>query len=90
MGAGQQKLHGRADSICRKVWTSTSILCPNIRYFVAILIFVAIYAIFFEDWQNKRVFLLYIAKYTEFDLQTSIIRKNNEFVAKIANACQKN
>ena len=24
MGAGQQKLHGRADSICRKVWTSTS------------------------------------------------------------------
>ena len=35
-----------AKGLRRKVWTQTKILSPNIRYFVAILRFVAIYAIF--------------------------------------------
>ena len=33
-----------AKGLCLKVWTQTKILSPNIRYFVAILRFVAIYA----------------------------------------------
>ena len=40
---GWQKLHGSTGATRRKVWTQTKILSPNIRYFVAILRFVAIY-----------------------------------------------
>ena len=35
-----------AKGLRRKVWTRTKILSPNIRYFVAILRFVAIYAFY--------------------------------------------
>ena len=45
-GAGWQELRERASSARRKVWTRTKILSPNIRYFVAILRFVAIYAFY--------------------------------------------
>ena len=44
--AGWQKLRERASGARRKVWTRTKILSPNIRYFVAILRFVAIYAFY--------------------------------------------
>ena len=46
VGAGWQKLRERASGARRKVWTRTKILSPNIRYFVAILRFVAIYAFY--------------------------------------------
>ena len=32
--SGWQKLHGSTGGSCRKVWTWTKILSPNIRYFV--------------------------------------------------------
>ena len=44
--SGWQKLRERASGARRKVWTRTKILSPNIRYFVAILRFVAIYAFY--------------------------------------------
>ena len=40
----------------RKVWTRTKILSPNIRYFVAILRFVAIYLLFGDLWPKKCLF----------------------------------
>ena len=45
-GPGWQKLCERASGARRKVWTRTKILIPNIRYFVAILRFVAIYTFY--------------------------------------------
>ena len=45
-GAGWHKLCEGTMGLCRKLWTWTKILSPNIRYFVAILRFVAIYALF--------------------------------------------
>ena len=36
-----------------EVWTRTKIVSPNIRYFVAIIRFVAIYAIFGDLWAKK-------------------------------------
>ena len=44
-----QKLRKRAHRFCRKVWTQEKILSPNVRYFVAILRFVAIYAVYKAD-----------------------------------------
>ena len=35
---GWQKMHQHANGVCRKTWTRTIILSPNICYFVAILI----------------------------------------------------
>ena len=32
---GWQKLHGSTSGTCRKVWTRTKLISPNIRYFVA-------------------------------------------------------
>ena len=64
----------------RKVWTRTKSFSPNIRYFVAILRFVAIYALFGNLWAKKVLFFgqkqcflgqevhyytVYIAYYTE-------------------------
>ena len=46
MLSGLQKLREGAKGPRRKVWTQTKILSSNIRYFVAILRFVAIYALF--------------------------------------------
>ena len=43
---GWQKLREGTKDLCRKVWTRTKISSPDIRYFVAILRFVAIYALF--------------------------------------------
>ena len=38
----------------RKVWTRTKMLSPyNIRYFVAVLRFVVIYALFGDLWAKK-------------------------------------
>ena len=37
----------------RKVWTQTKMLSPNIRYFVAIFRFVAIYTLFGRLWAKK-------------------------------------
>ena len=45
-GAGWHKLCKGTKGLCRKLWTRTKIFSPNIRYFVAILRFVAIYALF--------------------------------------------
>ena len=47
--SGWQKLRERAHGVCRKVWTQTKILGPNICYFDVILRFVAIYAIYKAD-----------------------------------------
>ena len=43
---GWHKLRKRTNSVRRQVWTQTKILSPNIRYFVTILRFVAIYAFY--------------------------------------------
>ena len=65
----------------RKIWTQTKLLSPNIRYFVAILRFVAIYTLFWKSLGknvlSKTVFLVQemhfdmvcIAYYTELNLQ---------------------
>ena len=45
-GTGWQELRERTSGARRKVWTRTKILSPNIRYFVAILRFVTIYAFY--------------------------------------------
>ena len=51
--AGWQKLREGTNGLRQKVWTQTKILSPNIRYFVAILRFVAIYALFGNLWAKK-------------------------------------
>ena len=80
----------------RKVWTRTKSFSPNIRYFVAILRFVAIYALFGNLWAtkvfpgSKTVFrgqevhycMVYIAYYCGSNLQILIMRKSDAFVAK--------
>jgi len=66
----------------RKLWTQTKILSPNIRYFVAILIFVAIYAPFGRlcSWAKKcflgsktaflgHYYVVHIAYHAELNLQ---------------------
>ena len=67
----------------QKVDTQTKILSPNIRYFVAILRFVAIYALFGNlrakevPFGSNKVFfgqevhyyMVYFAYYTEFNVQ---------------------
>ena len=67
----------------RKVWTQTKILSPNTRYFVAILRFVAIYALCGNLWAKKvpfgsktvflgqevHYYMVYIAYFTELILQ---------------------
>ena len=55
--SGWQKFRKAAKGLRRKVWTQTKILSPNIRYFVAILRFVVIYALTRRLWQKKSVFL---------------------------------
>jgi len=73
-----------AKGLRRKVWTGTKILSPNICYFVVILRFVEIYALFGNLWakkcflfRSKTVFLrqevyyytVYISYYTDLDFQ---------------------
>ena len=53
-----QKLCEDTKDLCQKVWTRAKILSPNIRYFVATSIFVAIYALFGRLWA-KKVFFFY-------------------------------
>ena len=53
---GWQKLCEGKKGLHRKVWTCTKILGTNIRYFVAILRFVAIYALFGRLWAKKCFF----------------------------------
>ena len=43
---GWQKFCEGTKGLCRKGWTQTKILSPNIRYFVAMLRFIANYALF--------------------------------------------
>ena len=56
LNAGLQKLCKGTKGLHREVWTWTKILGTNIRYFVAKLIFVAIYALF-GRFGAKRAFL---------------------------------
>jgi len=89
-----QKLCKGTKGLCQKVWTRTKLLSPNIRCFVAILRFVAIYALFGNIWQ-KSVFLgknhtitwyiLYIK--LSWICKLAIMGKNDAFVAKIVNTC---
>ena len=86
--------------LCRNVWTWGKILSTNIRYFAAILRFVAIYALFgilgsikYFFWTTTVFFgqevhynMVYIAYYTELDLQNCnyvqkrrICRKNSKY-----------
>ena len=51
--SGWQKLCEGTKGLCRKVWTRTKISSTNIRYFVAIIRFVAIYAFFGNLWTKK-------------------------------------
>ena len=48
-----QKLCEGIKGLRRKAWTLTKILSPNIRYFVEILRFVAIYALIGDLWTKK-------------------------------------
>ena len=50
-----QKLREGTKGLRRKVWTRKKILSPHIRYFVAILRFVAIYALL-EDFRQEKGF----------------------------------
>ena len=68
-----------SEKFAEKVLTRTKILSPNIRYFVAIIRFVAIYALFGNLWAKKCLFgsktvflgkeghfyMVYIAYFTE-------------------------
>ena len=72
-----------AKGLRRKVWTRTEILSLNIRYFVALLRFAAIYALFERLWakqmlvwvktvflgQEEHYYMVYIANYNKLDLQ---------------------
>ena len=82
----------------RKIWTRTKILSLNIRYFVALLRFVAIYALFGNLWAKKVFFLgqkqcclgkkcamVYIAYCNELNLQISNYAQKRRIVAKIVN-----
>ena len=53
---GWQKFREGVKGLCQKVWTRTKILSPYIRYFVTILRFVAIYALFGRLWGNEVLF----------------------------------
>ena len=53
---GWQKLCEGAKGLRRKVWTWMKIFSPYISYFVAILRFVAIYALFGNLWTKKCFF----------------------------------
>ena len=53
---GWQKLCEGRKGLHQKVWTGTKILSPNIRYIVALLWFVAIYALFGRLWAKKSPF----------------------------------
>ena len=93
--SGWQKLCEGAEGLRRKVWTRTKILSLNIRYFVAILRFVAIYAQIFGHTKyffgSKTVFVgqemhycMVYAYSTELSLQkcakTTFFRKNSKYV----------
>ena len=54
---GWQKLCEGTKGLCQKVWIRTKVLSPNIRYFVVILRFVAIYTLFWSIWAKERAFL---------------------------------
>ena len=97
---GWQKLWEGTKGLRQKVWTLTKISNPNIRYLVAILWFVGIYAIFGRIWAikcsfwSKTVFLgqkvpyymVHIAFHTELNLQIcNYAQKQQIFFAKIAN-----
>jgi len=81
--AGRQKLRESAEGLRRKVWTQTKIWSPNICYFVAVLRFVTICAVFWKTLGKKVLFgvktvflaqevhhyMGYIAYYTGQNLQ---------------------
>ena len=79
-----QKLCEGTKGVRQKVWPRTKILNPNIRYIVAILWFVAIYALFGRIF-TYIYYIENISYYTELNLQFAITRKNDSFVAIIAN-----
>ena len=54
---GWQKLCKGTKGLRRKIWTQTKILSPKIRYFVAIIRFVEIYALFGNLWAKKCCFV---------------------------------
>ena len=56
LNAGWQKLCEGTKGLYRKVWTWTKVLSTNIRYFVAKLRFVAIFALFWRFGANKSFF----------------------------------
>ena len=56
MVAGSQKLTRRHEGPSPKIWIRTKILSPSIRYFVAILVFVAFYTLFGRLWANRALF----------------------------------
>ena len=55
--AGWQKLCECTKGLRQKEWTLTKIFSPNIHYFVAILSFVANYALFDNLWTKEVLFL---------------------------------
>ena len=78
-GQGGRRCEG-VKGLRQKVWTRTKILSPNIRYFVEILRFVAIYALFGNLWtknccffvsktlflgQGVHYYMVYIVYYTD-------------------------
>ena len=71
---GWQKLCESLKGLHRKVWTHTKILSLQICYFVEILKFVAMFALFGRLWAN---YIVYIAYYTEFNLQISNLKPPN-------------
>ena len=93
---GWHKLCEGTKGLRRKVWIRTKILSPNIHYFVAILRFVTIYALFGNLWAKsaslgqKQCFLDKKCSITCYMLQIilskisqfTITRKNDVFVAK--------
>ena len=54
--AGWQKLCEGTKGLRQKVWIGTKILSSSIRYFVAIIRFIAIYALFGNLWAKKGFF----------------------------------
>ena len=58
VSSGWQELREGPKGIWQKVHTGTKILSPNICYFVEILGFAAIYALFLGDFGQKMCFIL--------------------------------
>ena len=92
---GWQELCEGTKGLRRKVWTRTEISSPNIRYFVAILRFIAIYALCGNLWAKKCFFgsktVIFCARNALWHgmycilywVKFAIMRKNVAYVAKI-------